>query len=142
MEYQVEIDILKPASLCYDAYTKIDHIKKWMPNLNEIIHTKGHLFEANSIGFFEFNQMGKKMLMEVEVLDMKEPYGITMIYRVPGAKNTCINHFNDKNGHTQWIMDVIFEFDEDPNLDLEIFKKSTRMSMEVLKNYLEGQNDE
>ncbi|MDY0339276.1 MAG: hypothetical protein RBQ78_05885 [Acholeplasmataceae bacterium] len=73
------------------------------------------------------------MLMEVEVLDMKEPYEITMIYRVPGAKNTCINHFNDKNGHTQWIMDVIFEFDEDPNLDLEIFKKSTRMSMEVLK---------
>jgi hypothetical protein len=34
-------------------------------------------------------------------------------------------------------MDVVFEFEEDPNLDIEIFKQSTLSSMEVFKKYME-----
>jgi len=137
MEYQVSIDIQKPANTCFSYYTKPEKIKMWMPNLKDIVDLKGHLFSLHSQGYFIFDQMGRQMIMEIEVTEFKSPYDITIIYRVPGAKNVCVNHFENKNGHTLWTMDVLFEFEEDPNLDIEIFKQSTLSSMEVFKKYME-----
>ncbi|MBN2268436.1 MAG: SRPBCC domain-containing protein [Acholeplasmataceae bacterium] len=137
MEYQVDIEIQKPANECFKAYTEVDIIMKWLPNLLSIKNTKGKLFTESSEGYFVFDQHGHEMIMEIEVVEVKSPYQITMIYRVPGAKNTCINQFKELNHHTHWVMNVIFEFEEDPNLDIEIFKKSTLMSMEIFKKHME-----
>lgn len=140
MEYQVSIDIQRPASECFSYYTESEKIKMWMPNLKDIVNSKGRLFSLNSQGYFIFDQKGHDMLMEIEVTELKDPYEITIIYRVPGAKNVCVNRFENHNGYTLWIMDVIFEFEEDPNLDIEIFKKSTLSSMEIFKQYMEGKS--
>lgn len=137
MEYQVKIDINQKAKLCYTYYTESEKIKQWMPNLKDIKSTKGHLFSLYSQGYFIFNQHGHEMLMEIEVTDIKEPYEISMTYRVPGAVNGCINRFIEQQNKTVWMMDVTFEFEEDPNLDIEVFKNSTKASMEIFKHFME-----
>lgn len=140
MEYQVSINIHKPAHMCYEHYTESKHIKKWLPQLKDIVDTKGELFTLGSQGYFIFHQKGHEMIMEIEVTQIEKPWDITMVYKVPGAFNQCKNHFINHDKHTLWIMDVIFEFEEDPNLSIELFKQSTLKSMEIFKAYMEGLN--
>ena len=86
MEYQVSIDIQKPANECFSYYTKPEKIKMWMPDLKDIVDSKGHLFSLHSQGYFIFDQKGRKMTMEIEVTEQKVLMISRFIYRVPGAK--------------------------------------------------------
>jgi len=137
MEYQVTVTIDNTSALCFKHYTEPEKIKKWLPQLKDVVSTERNLFDQGSKGYFVFDQNGHDMLMEIEVIATNH-HEVTIDYRVPGAYNRCLNKFIEHEHKVIWTMDVIFLFDEDPNLSEEVFIQSTTSSMNVFKHYIEG----
>lgn len=138
MEYRVSIEVNKPISLVSSHYLHQKMMLKWIPNLVDIISTRGVLFNQGSEGYLMFQHEGQSTTMKVSVIKDGLPDHVTVVYEVLGAYNKCINTFEKMNDHqTMWHMDVYFKFENDIDVPKKTFFEKTKKSMLLYKEFIE-----
>jgi len=138
MNYVLDMVIETSREACLKGYLEANHMYQWQSNLKSVEHEVGHLFDAHAMGYLNFEMGNYTMRMKVTVASNDLPEAISIIYEVTGAWNKCIHKFTETSeGYTHWQMDVEFQFEQDPSLDISIFMSKTKESMILFKNYME-----
>ena len=138
MEYRISLQVNKHISMVSKKYLEQESMLRWMNNLISIETLKGALFEEGSEGYLVFEHQGKHAKMKITILKSDLPHTITAFYEVQGAYNKCVNTFEVlSENQTMWHMDVLFKFDFDNDIPIEMFKEKTRQSMLIYKDFIE-----
>lgn len=134
-----KIDIIIKAQKEDIARLYVDKLKMplWEKGLTRIVDVKGKLFDTDSFGQLIFSFDQHTIVMDVSVEENKLPDSITQIFKVPGVVNRCKHEFIALGNETQWVMDVTFEFDVDPQIPEKRFHEKTMASMLMFKHFVE-----
>jgi len=137
MEYSVNVRINKPVAVVTELFVNKQLMQRWETNLVRIEESETPLFSTGSHGVLVFNNDGNELRMTVSVTENDLPNTISLVYEVPGAYNRCLNRFASSAEGTSWTMDVLFRFETDVDIPIELFISKTTENMNRFKKFVE-----
>lgn len=108
---------------------------QWQPTLEKLETIQGTWPET---GFFGNLHYQKGLTMQVEVLKNDLPTFFSLRYQIMGVKNTCEYTFVPSYDHTEFIMDVLFEFEDKIERDSLPFIQTSEAILRLFKQYVES----
>jgi hypothetical protein len=143
MKYQTSINVELPRSRLLEILEDPEGWKSWQPGLisYEFLDEDHTIPGAGILLVYDMN--GRKMQMRETLVERLVPESMTFIYEAKGVWNQVVNRFTEEDGKTtKWVQENEFRCRGFMALLCALmpgsFKKETRKSLQLFKNYAEG----
>ncbi len=138
MKYQCVVHVYAPLEKVSKLFLEYERYKDWQAHFIGYTLLEGQLKETGAKGVLRYAAANQLQEMNEYLEEVALPHRIVNVYSMHGVTNRCENTFETTEEGVKWTMDVEFDFDIPPALDIQMFINQTTSTMESFKHFIEN----